>query len=84
VNSKGWPTILAQVLGNIICDTLRPDKDEDLRILATDLVKVLDELVALLKVAADFNDLLDVVIGGEFHRANVDLNKILQEVLGGS
>lgn len=42
---------------------------------------MLDELVPLFKVTADFNDLLDIMIGRQFKRADVDLNKIFQEVL---
>ena len=46
-----------------------------------DLVEVLDELRTLLKVAANLNNLLDVVIGGQLRGSDVDLNEVLQEVL---
>lgn len=42
---------------------------------------MLDELVALLKLAADFDNLLDVMVCSELHGANVDLDGIAQEIL---
>lgn len=81
MNSKSWPAVLAKVLGNVVCDTLSTDEDENFRILLADLVEVLNELGSLLKVAANFNDLSDVVVSRQFHRADVDLNEIAQEIL---
>jgi hypothetical protein len=81
VNGQCWPSILTKVLGDVVRDALSTDKDEHLGVLAADLVEMLDEFVALLKVAADFNDLFDVVVGSEFHGADVNLNKVFQEVL---
>ena len=70
-----------EILRNVVRDTLSTDKDQHLRMLLADLVEVLDELRPLLKVADDLDDLLDVVVGSELHRTNVDLNEFLQEVL---
>jgi hypothetical protein len=42
---------------------------------------VLDKLRPLVKVAADLDDLRDVVVGGQLHRANVDLDEVVEEVL---
>jgi hypothetical protein len=40
-----------------------------------------DQLSTLLEVAADFDNLLDVVVGSEFHRPDVNLDHVFQEVL---
>jgi hypothetical protein len=81
VNGEGGPAVLTQILRDIVGHTLGGDEDEHLGVLRADLVQVLDELVPLLKVAANFNDLLDVRVGSQFHGTNVHLNEILEEVL---
>lgn len=48
-------------------DSLSADKDENLSILSADDIKVFDQLGAFLKVAADFNDLGDVMVCCELH-----------------
>jgi hypothetical protein len=83
MNGKRWPAILAKVFRDIIRDPLSANKDENLSVLSADNIKMLDQLGALLKVAADFNDLGDVMIRRELHGTNVDLNKVLQEILKG-
>ena len=75
------PSVLTEVLRDVVCHTLCANKDKHLRVLLRDLFKMFDELRPLLEVADDLNDLLDVVVGRELHRADVDLNEILQEVL---
>ena len=75
------PSILTEVLRDVICNALRPDEDENLGVLLADLLEVLDELRPLLKVTYDLNDLLDVVVRSKFHRTDVDLDEVLQEVL---
>lgn len=72
---------MTKILGDIVRDTLRADEDEDLRVLGTDLVEVLDQFASLIKIAADFDDLLDVVVRSKFHGTDVALNHILQEIL---
>jgi hypothetical protein len=81
MNGKGGPTILTKVLGDIVCDTLCGNEDEDLGILCADLVEVLDELVALFEVTANLNDLLNIWVSSELHGANVDLNHVTKEIL---
>lgn len=81
MNGESRPAVLAEVLGDIVRDTLRAHEDEDLCILGTDLVEVLDQFASLLKIAANFDDLLDVVVRGKFHGTDVALNHILQEIL---
>lgn len=49
--------------------------------LLANLVKVLDQFVALLEVTADFNDLLNIVVGSELKGSNIDLYKVFQEIL---
>lgn len=81
MDSQCRPSILSQVLSDIIGNALGSDKDQDFSILGADVIQVLDKFGAFLEITADFNNLLDVVVGGEFHRTNVDLNKIPQKVL---
>lgn len=81
VDGQRGPSVLTEVLSNIVSDTLSADENEDFGILLLNLLKVLDKLGALLKVAADFDDLLNVVVGGEFERTDVDLNEVAQKVL---
>lgn len=83
VDGKSGPAILTKVLGDIVRNPLSADEDEDLGVFLAYLIQMLDELRPLFKVAADFDNLLDVVVGGKLSRANVDLDKILQEVLQG-
>lgn len=67
MDGQRGPSILTEVLGDVICNTLRADEDEDLRVFLTDLVEVLDKLRPLLKVTHDLDDLLNVVVRGELH-----------------
>ena len=53
VDGESRPAFLTKVLGDVVGDPLRAHKDEDLGILVSDLVKVLLELSALLKVLAN-------------------------------
>ena len=80
VNSEGGPAVHTKELGQVVSDTLGADKDQHLGILLRDLLEVLDELAALVKVGTDLDDLLDVVVGGKFERTDVDLDKVLLEV----
>jgi hypothetical protein len=83
MNGKRWPAILAKVFCDIIRNPLSANEYENLSILSADNIKMLDQLGTLLKVTADFNNLGDVMIRCELHRANIDLNKVLQEILKG-
>ena len=84
MDSKSWPAVLTKVFGDVVCDTFRSNKYEYLSVLSTDLIKMFDQLGTLLEITADFDDLLDVVVGCEFHRPDVDLNHLFQEVLANS
>jgi len=81
MDGKGWPSVRAQVLGDVIRNSFGAHEDEDFGAFLADLVEVFNQLGPLLKVGADRNDLTNVVVSCKFHRANVDLNKIVQEVL---
>jgi hypothetical protein len=81
VNSECWPTVLTKVFRDVICDPLSADKDENLGILSADDIKMFDQLRAFLKVAADFDDLGNVMVRCELHRTNIDLDKVFQEIL---
>ena len=81
MDGQRWPSVLTEVLGDVVGDTLRAHEDEDLGVFLRDLFEVLAELRPLLKVTYDLNDLLDVVVRGKLHGADVDLDEVLQEVL---
>jgi hypothetical protein len=84
VNGKRWPSVLSKVLGNVVGDPLGGGEDDDLGVLVRDGVEMLDEFASLLEVGANLDELLDVVIGGELHGSNVDLDGVGQEVGGES
>jgi hypothetical protein len=82
MNGECWPTVLTKVFRDVVCDPLGADKDENLSVLSTDDIKMFDQLGAFLKVAADFDELGDVMVRSELHRTNIDLAKVFQEILG--
>lgn len=84
MNGKRRPAILAKVFRDIIRNPLCANEDENLSILSADDIKMLDQLGTLLKVTADLNDLGDIMIRCKLHRAYIDLNKVLQEILEGA
>ena len=75
------PPILPEVFSDVVGDSLRTDEDQNLSILLTDLVEMLDELRAFFKLSANFNELVDVVVGCQLHRSDVDLDEVLKEIL---
>ena len=81
MDSKSRPTVLAKILGDIVRNSLGTDEDENLGVFLADLIQVLDELRSLLEIAANFYDLLNVVVGSKLSRTNVDLDEIFQEIL---
>lgn len=80
MNRQSGPAILPQVLGQIVRNPLGSNKDQDLGVLLTDHVQVLDQFSSLLKVGADLDELGNVVVHFEFHGTDVDLNKVVLEV----
>jgi hypothetical protein len=84
MNGECWPTVLTKVFRDIVCDPLSADKYENFGVLSADDIKMLDQLRAFLEVAADFDDLGNVMVRREFHRTNIDLNEVLQEILRGN
>jgi len=81
MNSKGGPALLSKIFCNIVRNSLSGHKNEDLGIFCTNLIEMFDQFVTLFEVAANFNDLLDVVVCGQLHRTDVDLYHIPKEVL---
>lgn len=81
VDGQRWPSILTEVLGDVVRDSFCADEDQHLGVFLTDLVEVLDEFRPLLEVAADLHNLLDIVVGGKLCRTDVNLDEVLQEVL---
>lgn len=81
MDGKSWPAVLTKVFGDVVRNAFRPNKYEYLGVLRADLIKMPDQLSTFFEVAADFDNLLDVVVGSELHRPNVDLNHVFQEVL---
>jgi hypothetical protein len=67
VDSQRRPSILSQEFGKVVGDSLGTNENQNLAVLLGNLIEVLDKLVSLLKVSADFDDLLDVVVGGQVH-----------------
>ena len=81
MDGQSGPAVLAKVLGDVVCDTLRANEDKNLRVLLADLVEVLNKLRPLLELGADLNDLSNVVVGSELHGPDVHLDEILEEIL---
>lgn len=81
MNGECWPTVLTKVFRDIVCDPLSADKNENLSVLSANDIKMLDQLGAFLKVAADFDDLGNVMVRCELHRTNIDLDEVFQEIL---
>lgn len=81
MNSQCWPTILSQVLSDIIGDTLSSDEDEDFCVLIADDVEMFQEFPSLFEVRADLDELSDVVVGSQLHRTDGDLDEVVQEIL---
>lgn len=80
-HTERWPSILAEEAGNLICDTLGAGEDQDLVGAGLhDLLEVPSHPVALLEVGHDFDDLVDPVVSRQVHRADVDLDVVVQEV----
>jgi hypothetical protein len=67
VNCQCRPPVLAQILGQVVGDSLRSGEDQNLAILLADLVQMFNELASLLKIGTDFNYLSDIVIGCQIH-----------------
>lgn len=78
---QSGPSILPQIFRDIVSNPFGAYEDQDFSIFRADLVQVLDQFRPLLEIAADLDDLLDVVVRGQLHGTNVDLDHILQEVL---
>jgi hypothetical protein len=76
VDGESWPTVLTEVLGQIVCDPLRSGKDQNLPVLVTDLIQVFYEFPALLEITANLNNLLNVMIGRQIHGTNIALDEI--------
>lgn len=84
MDSECGPAVGSEVLGQVIGDSLGTNEDEDLGILARDLLEVLEEFVSLVVFGNNVDDLLDVVVGSQLEGTNVDLDEIVLEILGES
>ena len=81
MDCQSWPAFLAKVLGDVVCNPFRGDKDQDFGILFTDFFEMASEFRLLLEWIANFDDLRDIVISSEFHRADVNLDHISEKIL---
>ena len=72
---------MAQIFRDIVGDSFRAHEDQDFGVLGTDLIQVLDRFRTLLEISDDVDNLLNVVVRSEFHRAYFDLIRDFQEVL---
>lgn len=61
---QSGPTILPQIFRDVVSNPFGPYEDQNLGIFGADLIQVLDQFCPLLEIAADLDDLLDVVVGG--------------------
>jgi hypothetical protein len=85
VNGESRPAVLSQELGNVVSDTLGAGENQTLGLLVLhDGLEVLDKSVSLLVLGADLHNLGDVVRGRQLQRTNVDLNLVLEVVVGQS
>jgi hypothetical protein len=84
VDGKCWPSVGSEVFGEIIGNSLGTNEDEDLGVLARDLLEVLEEPVSLVVLGNNLDDLLDIVVGSQLEGTNVDLDKVVLEILGES
>lgn len=75
------PTILPQIFRDVVSHPFGPYENQDFGIFRADLIQVFDQFRPLLEIAADLDDLLDVVVRSQLHGTDVDLDHILQEVL---
>ncbi len=82
VDGKGRPAVLTEELGQVVSNTLGAGEDDHLAVLGRDGFEVANELAPLFELGADLDDLLDVVVGGELRRTDVDLSKVVEEVAG--
>lgn len=81
VDGKCRPSVLSEEAGDFVRNALSTCEDQDLVLLVVhDGLKVLAHPITLLEVGDDLDDLLNAVVGGQFHGTNVDLNKVLLEV----
>jgi hypothetical protein len=63
MDSQGWPSIRTKIFCYIVGNAFGANEDENFSIFSTDLIKVLNQFGSFLEIAADFNNLLDIVIG---------------------
>ena len=84
MDGECWPSVGSKVFGEVIGNSLGTDEDEDLGVLARDLLEVLEESVSLVVLGNNLDDLLDIVVGSQLERTNVDLDKVVLEILGES
>jgi hypothetical protein len=81
MNSQGRPSVLAEVFGDVVRDTFGAHEDQNFCVLGANLVQVLGQFASFLKVAANFDNLRNIVVGGELHRTDVDLYHVFEKVL---
>lgn len=83
VDGQRRPAILAEEPSNLVGNTLGASENKDLVVLVVhDLLHMADHLVALLGLIANLNDLCNAVVGGQVHGTDVDLDEVVEEILG--
>ena len=76
--TKRRPAVLTKESGNLVSNALGTCEDQDLVVLvAHDCLEVLGHAVALLKLCADLDNLLNAVVSGQVHGTNVHLDPVL-------
>jgi len=84
VDGECRPAVGSEVFGEVIGNSLGTNENEDLGVLARDLLEVLEEPVSLVVLGNNLDDLLDIVVGSQLERTNVDLDEVVLEILGES
>jgi hypothetical protein len=81
MDGESRPSVHTQILGDVVRNAFRANEDKNFGVFSADLIQMLDQLGPFLKLAANADNLLDVVVGSELHGSDVTLDKILQEIL---
>lgn len=83
VNGERGPAVLAEEASNLVSNPLCAGEDKNLVLLVVhNLLHVTNHLVALLGFVADLNDLCNAMVGREIQGTDVDLDEVVEEVLG--
>ena len=81
MDGQGGPAVLSKVLGDVVGHPFSAHEDQDLGVFTADHIEMFEEFASLLEIGADFDILLNVMVSRQVHRTDVNLNKVVQEIL---